>query len=56
MVPKNEYQPWYGGEITSPREYSEQWMDLHLRPECKQFRGMIKKMYCFKIFKFPSYL
>ncbi|XP_046437519.1 little elongation complex subunit 2-like isoform X2 [Daphnia pulex] len=38
MVPKTEYQPWYGAECYSPREINEQWMDLYLRPECNLLR------------------
>ena len=39
MVPKTEYQPWYGAECLSHREMNEQWIDLRLRPECRLFRG-----------------
>lgn len=39
MVPKVEYQPWFGAECLTPREMNEQWMDLHLRPGCRLFRG-----------------
>ena len=39
MTPKTEYQPWYGAEVTGLREGNEQWMDLHLRPECQIVRG-----------------
>ncbi|KAI9555667.1 hypothetical protein GHT06_018182 [Daphnia sinensis] len=38
MIPKTEYQPWFGGECLSTREMNEQWIDLHLRPECKLVR------------------
>ena len=41
MVPKLEYQPWYGAECITPRELREQWIDLHLRPECQQLRSNI---------------
>lgn len=39
MVPKTEYQPWFGAECMTPREMSEQWIDLHLRPECRLIKG-----------------
>lgn len=39
MVPKTEYQPWFGAESFGPQEINEQWMNLHLRPECNMLRG-----------------
>lgn len=39
MAAKSEYQPWFGSECLTPQELFETWIDMHLRPGTRLFRG-----------------